>query len=57
MGLAIRELSMKPDDFWALPFFTAVRLICPVQEDKKATRKELLAGERMMEKMINGNAN
>lgn len=54
MGLAIRELGMKPDDFWSLPFFTAVRLICPVEEDKKITRKELLEQERAMMERFNG---
>ena len=54
MGAAIREMAMKPEDFWGLPFFTAVRLICPVQESDEITRKELLAHERKLMESFNG---
>lgn len=46
LRLAIRELHMRPDDFWALSFPTARDVICGKHEDTDMTRKELLEGER-----------
>lgn len=46
-GVAIRDIGMRPEDFWSLPFPTAIKVICkPPEDSKEITRKEILEGER-----------